>query len=331
MLQAALAKRETLIHSFAADDTNSFRIFNGEADGRSGLTVDRYGSLILVESFRTPLPEFELSQIEAFFASADPSHTVIYNDRSNGELRIANPLSQALLGEAMLPREAREFGVAYRVQGRHFAHASLFDLELRALRRQVMKEAIGKTVLNVFSYTCSAGIAAAKSGASFVVNVDADEYALSIGKESARINSLPVRPRFLKSDAFAAMRQFAGIGQAERVRGKRMPPFPKVEPRQFDLVLLDPPEYGKSAFGVINSLIDYASVFKPAILCVAPAGSLICTHRVRELGRDAWAEQLSRSATKAGRPIKDLIWIDTDTDFVDSNHPEKLKTALLRF
>lgn len=331
MLQAALEKRSALIRGFADEDTNSYRIFNGETDGRSGLTVDQYGTLVLIESFREPLLEPDLAQIEAFCATTVPNHTVIYNDRSNGNLHIANPLPPALLTEAMLPREAREFGVAYRMQGRHLAHAALLDLELRAMRRQVMKDAVGKTVLSVFSHTCSPGIAAAKSGASFVVNVDANEYALSIGKESARMNSLPVRPRFIKSDAFAAMRQFAGTGQAERVRGKRMPPFPKVEPRQFDLVVLDPPDYHKSAFGVINSLIDYASVFKPALLCVAEGGSLICTHRVSDLTRDAWAEQLARTAAKARRPLKDLNWIETDADFADKTRPAKLKTALLRF
>lgn len=330
LLQAALSKRSKLITALGAENTNSYRMFNGETDGRTGLTIDRYADLIVVESFRGPLSESDLSQIDAFYKPVVPDATLIYNDRSAGDLHIGNPLSATQINAAMLPREACEMGVIYRMQGRHQAHASLLDLELRSLRRQVKIESTGKTVLNVFAYTCSIGIAAAKSGAGFVVNVDADDYALSIGKESARLNTLPIRPRFIKCDAFAAMRQFAGIGQAERVRGKRMPPFPKIEPRQFDLVVMNPPDYGKSAFGVINSLIDYASVFKPALLCTAAGGSLICTHRVSEISRTAWAEQLTRTAAKVARPVKELIWIETDQDFTDSTQPEKLKTVLLR-
>ena len=82
---------------------------------------------------------------------------------------------------------------------------------------------------------------------------------------------------------------------------------------------------------MIISLIDYASVFKPALRCVAEGGSLICTHRVSDLTRDAWAEQLARTAAKARRPLKDLNWIETDADFADKARPENLKTALLRF
>ena len=52
MLQAALEKRSALIRGFADEDTNSYRIFNGETDGRSGLTVDQYGTLVIIESFR---------------------------------------------------------------------------------------------------------------------------------------------------------------------------------------------------------------------------------------------------------------------------------------
>ena len=330
LLQTALSTRSAFIAELMAAETNSYRLFNGEADGRTGLTIDRYGDLILVESFRGPLSENDLSEIEAFYAPLVPEAVLIYNDRSVGDLSVVNPLPPAQINAAMLPRESRELGVAYRMQGRHQGHEPLLPLELRPLRRQVMAEATGKTVLNVFANTCSTGIAAAKAGATFVVNVDASDYALSIGKESARINTLPVRPRFVKSDAFAAMRQFAGIGQAERVRGKRMPPFPKIEPRQFDLVVLDPPAYGKSAFGVINSLVDYASVFKPALLCTAPDGSLICTHRVSEVDRNAWAEQLTRAAAKAGRPVKELSWIELDADFPPTPGREALKVALLR-
>jgi 23S rRNA (cytosine1962-C5)-methyltransferase len=101
-----------------------------------------------------------------------------------------------------------------------------------------MQEIADKSLLNLFAYTCGVGIAAAKAGARFVVNVDFSDSSLKIGKENARYNTLAVRPRFIKSDAFAAMRQLSGLGQAEFVRGKRMPPFPKLEAQTFDCVFL---------------------------------------------------------------------------------------------
>jgi 23S rRNA (cytosine1962-C5)-methyltransferase len=151
-----------------------------------------------------------------------------------------------------------------------------------------------------------------------------------IGKENARLNDLPVRPRFVKCDAFAAMRQYAGIGQPERVRGKVMPPFPKLEAQTFDLVFLDPPRYAKSPFGVVDLINDYASVFKPALLCVAEGGTLICTNNVADVKRDAWLDQLQRSAAKAGRPIREMEWIMPEADFPSSDGQPPLKVALLR-
>jgi 23S rRNA (cytosine1962-C5)-methyltransferase len=193
-----------------------------------------------------------------------------------------------------------------------------------------MHEAPGKSLLNLFAYTCGVGIAAAKAGARFVVNVDFAESSLSIGKESARLNSLPVRPRFVKCDAFAAMRQYSGLGQAQRVRGKLMPPFPQLERQAFDLVFLDPPRYARSPFGVVDLVNDYAAVFKPALLCVAEGGTLICTNNVADVRRDAWLDQLQRSAAKAGRPIREMEWILPEADFPSSDGQPPLKIALLR-
>jgi 23S rRNA (cytosine1962-C5)-methyltransferase len=193
-----------------------------------------------------------------------------------------------------------------------------------------MLEVPGKSLLNLFAYTCGVGIAAAKAGARFVVNVDFADSSILVGKENARLNDLPVRPRFVKSDAFAAMRQYSGIGQPERVRGKRMPPFPKLEAQTFDIVVLDPPRYAKSPFGVVDLVNDYASVFKPALLCASEGGTLICTNNVADVQRDVWLDQLQRSATKAGRPIREMEWIMPEADFPSSDGQPPLKVALLR-
>ncbi|MGE5491228.1 MAG: class I SAM-dependent methyltransferase, partial [Actinomycetota bacterium] len=203
-------------------------------------------------------------------------------------------------------------------------------LDLRAGRRRVMAEAPGKSVLNLFAYTCGVGIAAAKAGAQYVVNVDFAESSLAVGKENARLNDLPIRPRFVKSDAFAAMRQLAGVGQPEMVRGKRMPPFPKLEPRAFDLVVLDPPRYAKSPFGVVDLVNDYPALLKLAVLCTAENGTVLCCNNVAEVARDAWADQIERCARKAGRPVREMEWIEPEADFPSYDGQPPLKMALLR-
>lgn len=329
-LTAAYSARSELITRLHAEHTDAYRLFHGTVEGHSGLTVDRYGDLLLVQCFHSPLTPELLAELTAFYAEKLPALALVYNDRSQANSRIANALTAEQLDIASAPREAHEMGVTYRIQGRHAGQDPWLFLDLRAARRRLMQEITGKSLLNLFAYTCGVGIAAAKAGARFVMNIDFSESSLKIGKENARYNTLAVRPRFIKSDAFAAMRQLSGLGQAEFMRGKRMPPFPKLEAQTFDCVFLDPPSYAKSAFGVVDLVNDYASVFKPALLCTNEGGMLICTNHVANIARDIWLDQLQRSAAKAGRPIREFEWILPEADFPSRDGEPPLKVVLLR-
>ncbi len=330
LLAAAFAARSELLTRLHAEPTDAYRLFHGTAEGRPGLTVDRYGGLLLAQSFHQSLAPEDLAALDSYYAGVLPGLTLIYNDRSRANSRIFNDLSPEQLAIAQMPREAREMGVRYRIQARHEGQDPWLFLDLRAGRRYVMRHARDKSLLNLFAYTCGVGIAAARAGARFVMNVDFAESSLAVGRANARLNDLRkegnARPRFIKSDAFAALRQLAGIGQPERVRGKRMPPFPRLDAQQFDLVFLDPPRYAKSPFGVVDLVSDYPALFKPALLCTAEGGTLVCCNNIAEVDRDAWLDQLQRSARKAGRTVREVEWILPEADFpsLDGRPPLKM-------
>jgi len=328
-LAAALQSRAALLEQLHAEQTNAYRLFHGSVEGQPGLTVDRYGDLLLVQSFHDPLQPSQLAALEAFYAHALPDLTLIYNDRSQPNSRICNKLSPELLAAAMKPRQARELGVNYFIQGRHSGQDPWLFLDLRAARRRVMREIAGKSLLNLFAYTCGVGIAAAKANASNVVNVDFAQSSLAVGKENARLNDLPIEVGFVHSDAFPALRQLSGLGQPRVMRGKRMPPFHKLEKRRFNMVFLDPPRYAKSPFGVVDLINDYPALFKPALLCTTEGGMLICCNNVAQVTREVWIAQLERSARKAGRPIRDVKWIAPESDFPSHDGRPPLKIALL--
>ena len=330
LLETALAARQSLIEQLHAEETNAYRFFHGSVENWPGVTVDRYNELLLIQSFHSSLDEQELTAIEDFYSHAFPSLICVYNDRSRSNSRISNPLPPETLAEAQKEREFTELGLRYRVQGRHSGQDPWLFLDMRAGRRRVMQEAAGKSILNLFAYTCGIGLAAAQGGASHVVNVDFAESNLKVGKANALLNDLPVRLRFIQSDAFAAMRQLAGIGQPKVVRGKKMPDFPKLEPRQFDLVFLDPPRYAKSAFGVVDLINDYPALMKPALLCTAEGGTLICCNNAAQVTRETFADQLQRCAKKARRSIRQLEWIAPEEDFPSPDGQPPLKIALLR-
>jgi 23S rRNA (cytosine1962-C5)-methyltransferase len=333
-LAAAFVAREALLNQCHAEDTDAYRLFHGSVEGRvgheSGLTIDRYGEILIAQSFHHTLEPAQLDALETFYGEVLPGLTLFYNDRSQPNSRIANTLSADEMAAATLPRQFKELGIHYRIQARHAGQDPWLFLDMRAGRRRVMQEAEGKTVLNLFAYTCGVGIAAAKAGARLVVNVDFAESCLAIGRENVRLNELLTRPRFVKSDFFAAARQISGIGQPKFVRGRSLPPFPKLEKQAFDLVFLDPPRHSKSLFGVVDVINDYPALFKPALLSTAEGGTLICSNNVAEVEREAWLGQLQRSAIKAGREIRAFEWINPEADFpsLDGNPP--LKMLLLR-
>ncbi len=329
-LAAALQARAPFLARLHDEGTDAYRLFHGSVEGEPGLTVDRYADLLLVQSFHHALAPAKLAELEAFYAEVLPDLDLIHNDRSKANSRIANPLSPEQEAIARTPRRISEMGVNYLVQARHEGQDPWLFLDLRAARRRVMREIPGKSLLNLFAYTCGVGIAAAKAGARFVVNVDFSESSLKVGRDNAQLNELPIRPRFLHSDVFPAARQFAGLHQGGMVRGKRMPTFPRLERQQFDLVFLDPPRYAKSPFGVVDLVHDYAALFKPALLCTAEGGALICTNNVAEVAREVWLDQLERSARKAGRPIREVEWIPPEEDFPSMDGQPPLKMVLLR-
>lgn len=329
-LSNALISRKKLTDQLHKESTDAYRLFHGSVEGAAGLTVDRYGDLILAQSFHRPMSPAEREESEKFYADNLPGLDFIYNDRSEQNSRINNPLPATLLERAQQQRIVTELGVRYLIQARHAGQDPWLFLDARAARRRVQAEAAGKSVLNLFAYTCGTGLVASLAGASHVVNVDFAESSLAIGKENVRLNEVPIRPRFVKSDAFAAMRQYAGLGQPTRVRGKPMPPFPQLDPKQFELVYLDPPRYAKSPFGVVDLVNDYPGVFKPALLCTAEGGTLICCNNVAQVERDTWLDQLERSARKAGRRIREVEWIMPEADFPSPDGKPPLKIALLR-
>ena len=329
-LAAALDARVSLVAELQKQATNAYRVFHGAVEGQPGLSVDRFGDVALIQTFHRALDLVELEEIVEFYRSVDPNWLVVYNDRSQSNSRVGNWLSSAAQEVAEEPRQIQELGVNFRFTARHPGQDPWLFLDMRAGRRRVMQLAAGKTVLNLFAYTCGIGVAAATVGARQVVNVDFAQSGLGVGQLSAGLNRLAVMPTFLKSDVFAALRQYAGLGQPQVVRGQRLPEFAKLAPQQFDVVFLDPPRYAKSPFGVVDLVRDYPGVLKPALLATVPGGTLLCCNNAAEMQRDTWLDQVLRCAAKAGRPVRDYSWIAPEADFPSPDGQPPLKMLELR-
>src|SRR5690606_34136749 len=165
--------------------------------------------------------------------------------------------------QALADQVGREWGLSYRIRARHSGQDPLLFLDLRNARGWVKANSAGKSVLNLFAYTCGVGLCAAAGGAREVFNLDFAAGNLAVGRENAALNPQLSPMQFIHSDYFPAIRQLAGLPVAAR-RGRQLPDYPRLQPRQFDLVLLDPPAWARSAFGTVDLLRDYQSLLKPA-------------------------------------------------------------------
>lgn len=324
-LKLALHNREAFFEQCFDEDTTCYRIFHGAIEHWPSVTIDRYGDSLLFQTWRAELNDDVVGQMADFIAEKlYHSFQVLWADR-----RKRGQVARHVLGDEPPEKmSATELGLQYRVDPIHRGIDPLLFLDFRAGRRHIKEHAKGKTVLNLFSYTCGIGVAAAAGGAKSVLSVDFANHALAIGQANAGLNGFSV-PQFqiLQDDAMLVLRQFSGLG----LRGKaKRREYTKRSARLFDIVVLDPPRRAKSPFGAVDTVNDYQSLFKPALLCTKSGGQLLVTNNVASVEQKDWIESLIRCAKKAGRSIESIEMIAPDVDFpsLDGNHP--LKLAWLR-
>jgi len=322
ILDKAISARKSLTTRLLAEETDCWRILNGEADHRPGLTIDRYGDLILMQSFYDPIGPEEIDIIrEAVNQGYGETFLYQLKIREKGETRIVD-----IPGNPALPAQVicRERGLKYLIStGRRGLDPHLF-LDMRVARDLMGRVAPGRSLLNLFAYTCSMGIKAAACNAREVWNIDFSRSALDLGMKNRDLNGLKHKKiEFFKEDVIAATRQFSGLGIKGKARRAR---FLHFKPRAFDLVFLDPPTFARGKFGTVDILNDYQSIFKPALLCLEEGGTLIATHHHHSVTMDQWLALMRNAAVKANREIRKVELLQPHEDFpsVDGHSPLKI-------
>ncbi len=321
LIAAALDRRGELIDLLTSEETDAYRLFHGVAEGCPGLAIDRYGPLVVVQSFREPLDPNALVELRPML---EVYGTVVYRHHGDPAPLVAESYPEPP-AELLQQQICRELGIRYEVAVGQGVDNPLLFLDLRAARRFILRESRRLSVLNLFAYTCGAGLCAAAGGASEVLNVDFSGGALGVGERNARLNRIAVGESFrlMQEDVIPVIRQLADL--PVKGRGARRW-YRRLEPRQFDLIVLDPPQWAKSRFGAVDVVRDYQSLFKPVLLATVPGGRVIATNHVARVSLEAWVGQLERCAEKAGRPLRavDVIAPEKDYPSYDGRHPLKI-------
>ena len=263
------------------DVSDAWRVVHSEGDGLSGLIVDRYADLVVVEFFSAGMfrhREWIYDALRQHFpgcrihASSD-EHV---QKQESFDFRGSEPQAAA---------QITEHGVRFRADPAG-AHKTGFFADQRDNREWLSTHCAGKRVLDLCCNTGGFGVYAAVRGAEDVVGVDIDEDVLEIARANAKLNN--VRIKFVQADVFPWMRD-AGI------RGDL-----------FDVVILDPAKMTRDREQIIPALKKYLDMNKLALGCVKPGGLLAtfsCTGLVSE---DQFLDMLRRAAFYAGRSVQVL-------------------------
>jgi 23S rRNA (cytosine1962-C5)-methyltransferase len=266
-------------------DLNAYRLFHGDAEGIPGLAIDRYGDVAIVHADAPALLEHWLPSLHEDLSDIDLAYARVHTKGAP----IAG--SEPLWGLPVEEIDALENGVRYLVR----PTGGLF-LDMREVRAWLRQNTRGRTVLNLFAYTCSFGVVAALGGAQRVVNLDLSKPYLEWGKANYRLNSLDVNDRdFIYGDALDWLDRFHRRST------------------QFDMVIVDPPSFSSTPFSVTR---DYPRLVQAAARVVAPAGILLAAtnHAGTSDERfETWLRAGLNAADRHGRLVQ--RWHEPAADF----------------
>lgn len=265
------------------------RLVFSEADGLSGLIVDRYDDWLLVQFTSLALASRREMFVRLLQEQLQPAGIWLRTEKGIREaegLEIADGL---LTGrEPPRPLTITEHGVRYAIDVVEGQKTGFF-LDQRDNRHAFVKYVRGGRVLDLCCYSGGFALNAVQHGqASEVLAVDVSEPALTLARSNAELNEVSSAIRFEKSDAFKMLEKLRDASE------------------RFDVIVLDPPKLARHARGLDEALRGYHSLNRMALEVLADGGTLVTCSCTGHVSREMFAEMLAEAATSAKRPLQIL-------------------------
>jgi 23S rRNA (cytosine1962-C5)-methyltransferase len=281
-IAAAIARRRPIFDDGRDDITNAARVLHAEGDELSGIVIDRYDDLLVVEIANAGAEQLKPLIVETLRRELSPRLIYFKNDLPPRALERL-PMEDEQLGEGPSATTILESGLRFRVDPREGQKTGFF-LDQRENRRMTRTLASGKRVLNLFSYSGAFGIYAAAGGAASVTNVDVSAKAIELARENHSLNGVPgdVSIEFVVADAFQYVRQHR---------------------ERYDLLICDPPAFAKSRGEVDRAARGYKDVNLHALRMVEPGGFLMTFSCSGHMSVDLFQKVIFAAALDAGRRV----------------------------
>lgn len=282
------------------DLTTAYRLFNQEGDGFGGLTVDLYGDYAVFswynsyvyqirqtisEAFRQVFPEVLGAYEKIRFKGLDYESAHVYGQEAPDFFTVL------------------ENGVLYQVFMNDGLMTGIF-LDQHEVRGSLVDGlAMGKSLLNMFSYTAAFSVAAAMGGASQTTSVDLAKRSRELSQAHFQANGLSTdEHRFIVMDVFEYFK------------------YAKRKDLTYDVIVLDPPSFARNKKQTFSVAKDYHKLISQSLEILNPGGIIIASTNAANVSRQKFTEQIDKGF--AGRSYQILNKYGLPADFAYNKKDE---------
>ncbi|MBW7579447.1 class I SAM-dependent rRNA methyltransferase [Streptococcus sp. IMAU 99125] len=282
------------------DLTTAFRLFNQEGDGFGGLTVDLYGDYAVFswynsyvyqirqtisEAFRQVFPELLGAYEKIRFKGLDYESAHVYGQEAPDFFTVM------------------ENGVLYQVFMNDGLMTGIF-LDQHEVRGSLVDGlAMGKSLLNMFSYTAAFSVAAAMGGSSQTTSVDLAKRSRELSQAHFQANGISTdEHRFIVMDVFEYFK------------------YAKRKGLTYDVIVLDPPSFARNKKQTFSVTKDYHKLISQSLEILNPGGIIIASTNAANVSRQKFTEQIDKGF--AGRSYQILNKYGLPADFAYNKKDE---------
>ena len=282
------------------DLTTAFRLFNQEGDGFGGLTVDLYGDYAVFswynsyvyqirqtisEAFRQVFPEVLGAYEKIRFKGLDYESAHVYGQEAPDFFTVL------------------ENGALYQVFMNDGLMTGIF-LDQHEVRGSLVDGlAMGKSLLNMFSYTAAFSVAATIGGASQTTSVDLAKRSRELSQAHFQANGISTDDhRFIVMDVFEYFK------------------YAKRKGLTYDVIVLDPPSFARNKKQTFSVAKDYHKLISQSLEILNPGGIIIASTNAANVSRQKFTEQIDKGF--AGRSYQILNKYGLPADFAYNKKDE---------
>ena len=290
-LQQALELRSPL----DSNQTNAYRMVNGENDGFPGMVVDRYNDILVIKAYTSAWFPYLKMMVGLLEEVTGPRRILLQLSRHVQRISEGGYQdNQMLLGPDLeKPVRFRENGLLFEADLLHGQKTGFF-LDQRDNRQKVREWAEGRSVLNMFSYTGAFSVYALAGGARSVLEIDVNAQAQAAALKNWELNfgsdgNQKGRLRQIKGDAFEQLASLNRQGE------------------KFDLVILDPPAFASRKQNKQNALQAYLRLAKAGAQCTREDGLLLAASCSAQVGANEFYRSVDLGIRATGRSYQKLL------------------------